>query len=635
MLGKKKPAAAATAAQGANRDRLAPRSAFQFKLGPPFSETTVLCAIATLKGVPVVPAISARVDRGFDFHHGQWIGYKRNYFALVASFSFANLPLQICAGESFYLTVPHGATVPLTSFRIRLSDINLSDPDAGPSLVQHTSKRDRGPQFDPPTYTAVPGELPLHDFMKLISNIRKNSRVEECYNLFFLNPREKALLQSNPSSIISTYPPHDEIAKVAKYERIQFLGAKNKGKCSSMSKLNSLFRLVVELLATADDANTYVLAYAQSPPLVIRGRSPANYASSPPTPEPVPPSGFDYGAHGLRSNDPDGPESKQSPLKNITNNVAFSKKNPHLDPSLPTSHEKPELKRQKQPRAKRSPKQRSTRKLPRHYFVKLKYHSQSKNVFEKLHDAFAEEELQQNLPGGTGSPFTNVRADSLASQRHGSIEDDVINILGQHEKLELGKDSVDRSPGLNESPAFKDPGLGESPAFRGCELEETEFRDHRFRGPDFDMMSRFLPSSEGLPDVFRTPEHNAAIEFPNMLPESLLGSTEDPGWDTTSDIFDSLMMMYDICEHGMRKPFFDEEDDDGSGEEMSTSRIEELTKKAMLDPPELFDDDIDSSFVRFRQEIDTLKLEVQRGNLRCSSSCGKNNDDKIVQSWLI
>ena len=32
--------------------------------------------------------MNARIDRGFDLTNNEWVGYKRNYFSVVASFSF-------------------------------------------------------------------------------------------------------------------------------------------------------------------------------------------------------------------------------------------------------------------------------------------------------------------------------------------------------------------------------------------------------------------------------------------------------------------------------------------------------------------------------------------------------------------
>lgn len=256
--------------------RAAPRSLTQFKIGPPFSPTSSVLPIYSLTGARVEPVINARSDRGFDREDGDWIGYKRNYFALVASFHFHGQSVDICSTESFYTVDQEGEKHQISCFKLGLFDYCLDTGDTGKFLVQHTSKRDKGPQFLPPVYNIVPGQLPLHGFMKLIANIRNPNRIDKCYEQFYLTEKERNEFES--SSALASYPEDAEIARVARYERMQFLTVSK----HFVLGCNRKFKLVIRLMCELENGETRLLATSETPCLNIRGRSPMNYVSEAP-----------------------------------------------------------------------------------------------------------------------------------------------------------------------------------------------------------------------------------------------------------------------------------------------------------------------------------------------------------------
>lgn len=201
-----------------------------------------------------------------------WIGYKRNYFALVACFHFSGQPVNICSSESFYIKDKHEQKHQVTCFKLGLFDYSLDMRESGKFLVQHTSKRDKGPQFLPPVYNIVPGALPLHGFMKLIANVRNPERVHECYEQFFLTSEEKNNFSEN--SVMAKYPPGAQIARVARYERMQFLNPNKQFVLGT----NRQFLLVIRLICELENGDSVIAATAETPCLNIRGRSPVNYA---------------------------------------------------------------------------------------------------------------------------------------------------------------------------------------------------------------------------------------------------------------------------------------------------------------------------------------------------------------------
>lgn len=260
--------------------KMAPRSSNQFRIGPPFGPTIVEKIIMDERNSQVSPEISARVDRGFDMIDGDWVGYKRNYFTLVASFQFLDLPLNICNTSQFrYLE--GNIHVCITSFKLCLRHTCRDQESYRTTLVQHTAKRDRGPQFEPPEYLIVPGELPPHEIMRELANIRNGPKISFYDRLFYMLNKEREEITAKCDGIISTYPPDSRVALVARYERIQFqtiaIGSRR-----ALTANSNLTFLVIQFVGVADDGTEVVLASSTSAPLTIRGRSPLNYTRSKP-----------------------------------------------------------------------------------------------------------------------------------------------------------------------------------------------------------------------------------------------------------------------------------------------------------------------------------------------------------------
>lgn len=257
--------------------KLAPRSSNQFRVGPPFGTTVVARHIYNdALGEKMTPQITARLDRGFNLIDGLWIGYKRNYFTLVAAFCFEDQPLSVCSTSTF-LCLDTNQRQKLLYFKLRLVSTCAEDKKTQISLVQHTAKRDKGPQFSPPVYNAVPGRLPGHHVMKLVANIRNGDKISRCNRLFHLPHSERQQLVATTKCILSTYPDDKEVSLVARYERIQFLSSAS-GTRKQSSTNNKHYILEVQLLGVTEQGDV-VLAYTQTPPLIVRGRSPSNYTS--------------------------------------------------------------------------------------------------------------------------------------------------------------------------------------------------------------------------------------------------------------------------------------------------------------------------------------------------------------------
>lgn len=265
--------------------KVAPRSSNLFRVGPTFSDTRHHQDIYCKRNdIGVNPELHARIDRGFEMgENGTWIGYKRNYFTLVAAFSFENFDFNRFINNKFYTFEKSGVgetKVEINYFAVRLV-AKCSDEDVSISLIQHTAKRDKGPQFPPPIYPGVPGDLPDHETVKLSCNKRNGSKIENMNKVFYFDRREYynnlQMDAMKDSSILKNYPS-DSIARVARFERIQFTSS-IRVKSSSIN--TRYFTLHVELLGIIEDEDMQIqpilLSSIESPPLIIRGRSPLNY----------------------------------------------------------------------------------------------------------------------------------------------------------------------------------------------------------------------------------------------------------------------------------------------------------------------------------------------------------------------
>ncbi|KAH3686325.1 hypothetical protein WICPIJ_002687 [Wickerhamomyces pijperi] len=258
-----------------SKRKLAPRSSLQFKIGPQFTETFTSVPILDSNNQYVQPMICPRIDRGFELIDGEWIGYKRNYFTLVSSFFFENVGFDKFAGEEYHILDPTtNQLVRIKYFAIQLvSGCAEEDSLTHINLIQHTAKRDRGPQFPPPIHPVVPSELPNHDVIREAANVRNVGKILKMDSIFYFDKENHNdyLFDING---LRDYP-HEKIFKVARYERVQFSSSINYKKPSLNNKR---FKLFVELVGYTENEEFVKLAYTETPPLIVRGRSPSNYA---------------------------------------------------------------------------------------------------------------------------------------------------------------------------------------------------------------------------------------------------------------------------------------------------------------------------------------------------------------------
>lgn len=264
--------------------KVAPRSIDLFRVGPPFEPTVLHNALYCQEtGELIVPDMTTRIDRGFELGaKGNWIGYKRNYVTLVLTYVFKGWSWDDFLAHQYFVVDANDALrrVPVRYFALRIA-VRCNDPEVKIGLVQHTPKRDKGPQYATPVYPAVPGGvLPEHQTVKASCNKRNMSKIASLRRIFGFDRAqyydEHGTSAAADTSVLKNYPT-DVLTKVARFERIQFT-ASLRVKVNHVNRKH--FTLSVELVGVADGGDgehEVLLASSSSVPLLVRGRSPSNY----------------------------------------------------------------------------------------------------------------------------------------------------------------------------------------------------------------------------------------------------------------------------------------------------------------------------------------------------------------------
>ncbi|KAJ2262179.1 hypothetical protein GGI01_001738 [Coemansia sp. RSA 376] len=173
-----------------------------------------------------------QVDRGFFLADNEWTCYRRNYFQVSCTFGLVGERGPAPDPECPCVVLDAGGTArTAVRFLVAISAQVASTRDKDVELVQHTPKRDKGPQ-------TTPQAQPIRS-------------------------------SGGPSAISSS---------TVCFERLQFKTATaNNGKRRAAQQY---YTLVVDLLADCDDGERCLIASTTSSPIVVRGRSPGHYADS-------------------------------------------------------------------------------------------------------------------------------------------------------------------------------------------------------------------------------------------------------------------------------------------------------------------------------------------------------------------
>ncbi|KAL3230519.1 Meiosis-specific transcription factor NDT80 [Nakaseomyces bracarensis] len=292
--------------------RIAPRSTLQFKVGPPFKSCGKLRdVICNETGEVLNLRMRQRIDRGFDHIGEEWVGYKRNYFTLVSAFEVNGWNYEELLKYSFSTTLlPFGSyeiddievhlKVLYFAIKIKATDDNSNEIQ----LIQHTAKRDKGPQFTPDICPLIPAKLPNHQVIREASNVR-NVNKKKKFDPIFHFYKDQHKTSYGIDSLFTSYPDNC-IKKVARFERVQFSASNSVERHFDQNrffKLHVIMGVVVaeheikqflrhannrieinlndssdELILPCGTSGRFMhIEKMETPALIIRGRSPSNY----------------------------------------------------------------------------------------------------------------------------------------------------------------------------------------------------------------------------------------------------------------------------------------------------------------------------------------------------------------------
>jgi meiosis-specific transcription factor NDT80 len=265
---------------------------------PPFLSQENYGTISS-EGVTVLPNIEAKIEKGF-FMSGDavWTCYRRNYFSVNVGYGLT----PWTPNARLYLDQGNGKP----QEQIQSMAVSLAaavDGTAGKTieLIQHTPKRDKGPQLPMKKELlapAPPGKNHDHSGYGLSSFHQPPSAPGPQLPLQTENDASQPY---SPASHASSNSSHN-------FERIQFKSATaNNGKRRAQQQY---YHLIVELWANVQsprdqEARWIKVAAKLSHPVVVRGRSPSHYQNEGPhnaTTRGPPNSGFGgSGQNGLSS----------------------------------------------------------------------------------------------------------------------------------------------------------------------------------------------------------------------------------------------------------------------------------------------------------------------------------------------
>jgi hypothetical protein len=224
------------------------------QLTPPLNATEVINNLQAADGQVITPEIFAKIDKGFFLVESDWTCYRRNYFSLSCSFT---LQPTIPNGP-IYLILPGSQRPIINGFAMSIAAVSDSRDGKSIELIQHSPKRDKGPQEKPPRVNLSPRPYAQYSIYRNDNGLGGGRSM---YNGTFA----QLLNQQNIE---------------ATFERIQFKNATaNNGKRRATQQY---YHLLVELLANIGQGpqeQWVKIAVRISAPMVVRGRSPGHYQS--------------------------------------------------------------------------------------------------------------------------------------------------------------------------------------------------------------------------------------------------------------------------------------------------------------------------------------------------------------------
>ncbi|KAG2179935.1 hypothetical protein INT43_003722 [Umbelopsis isabellina] len=210
------------------------------KGGPLFTPTKQLIELWTMdRSAGLQVQINSRIDRGFFLAENDWTCYRRNYFQISGAFDiYQDNGYPALLDDVACCIRTESGYIPVRQFLFGIG-ARVAESDKPIDLVQHTAKRDKGPQVVPAPKPIRPGG--------------------------HLGTGAGTALpgQATPSALVT-------------FERLQFKTATaNNGKRRAAQQY---YEISVDVFVQGQDNQLYKIATCHTAPLVVRGRSPGHYS---------------------------------------------------------------------------------------------------------------------------------------------------------------------------------------------------------------------------------------------------------------------------------------------------------------------------------------------------------------------
>lgn len=221
---------------------------------PPLKPTELHYTITTSDGQSIRPEIIGKIDKGFFLAENDWTCYRRNYFQVTCSYT---LNPSVPTGTTMLLN-QSGSQVPIQHLAMSISAVVDGENGKKIDLVQHTPKRDKGPQLEIQRVVLLP--RPVNTTLYNGGLGADGMRSDRLYDTNFAQAPNQ--------------PPTETT-----FERIQFKQATaNNGKRRARQQY---YHLIIELYAdlgsSMGEGRWVKIARRVSAQMVVRGRSPGHY----------------------------------------------------------------------------------------------------------------------------------------------------------------------------------------------------------------------------------------------------------------------------------------------------------------------------------------------------------------------
>jgi meiosis-specific transcription factor NDT80 len=244
------------------------------------------------------------LEKGFFLVGGkEWTCYRRNYFQAAGAFSLntessalenqrrdslteRSLMDASNTGNSWVELEP-GHFHPIIGYRLGINAQVADDGGTHVELVQHTTKRDKGPQCIPIPQPILPGGSLDNSWLQLMmaEELARNGKQHQQQQQDDHQPLSEILMTGEDlnGSDNNHYCKPARVQDIVSFDRLQFRSATaNNGKRRTSQQYFALsFNLFADIRNEDGSIGSHLIARSLSVPLVVRGRSPSHYNDSP------------------------------------------------------------------------------------------------------------------------------------------------------------------------------------------------------------------------------------------------------------------------------------------------------------------------------------------------------------------